>query len=88
MDHFQDIFQQAVNLKNTQMLSKRHNFESQPLFIKAGLFYLNKYQNVRTQNFNQKLIVFEILKSNGNVFFKNQEFQKAAHEYEQVIKDN
>lgn len=85
MEHFQDIFQQAVSIKNSQMLSRRHKFESQPLFLKAGLYYLNKYENVRKQNFDQKFIVCEYLKQNGNTYFKNNEFDKAEHEYEQSL---
>lgn len=85
MDHFQDIFHQAVNIKNCQMLSRRQKFESQPIFIKAGLYYLNKYENVRKQSFIQKLIVSEHLKQNGNQFFKNGELEKASHEYEQSL---
>lgn len=85
MEHFQDIFQQAVSIKNSQMLSKRQKFESQPIFIKAGLFYLTKYENVRKQKFFQKFIVSEHLKQNGNAFFKAGEHEKAAHEYEQSL---
>ncbi len=85
MDHFQDIFQQAVLIKNGQMLSRRQKFESQPIFIKAGLFYLHKFENVRKQNFNQKIIVCEYLKENGNFSFKMMDFEKSCHSYEQSL---
>jgi len=85
MEHFQDIFQQAVSIKNSQMQSRRQKFESQPQFVRAGLYYTNKYENVRNQNFNQKLIVSEYLKQSGNSHFKANEFEKAAHEYEQSL---
>ena len=85
MDHFQDIFQQAVSIKNGQMLSRRQKFESQPVFLKAGLFYLAKFENVRSQTCAQRLIVAEYLKEKGNFYYKNHEFDKSAHEYEQAL---
>ena len=67
------------------MLSRRQKFEAQPLFIKAGLYYLNKFSNVRTQSFIQRYIVSEYLKQSGNTFYKSNDLDKAAHEYEQSL---
>ena len=85
MEHFQDIFQQAVSIKNSQMHSRRQKFEAQPQFVKAGLYYLNKFESVRAQGFHQRFVVAEFLKQNGNNHFKANELDKAAHEYEQSL---
>ena len=74
MEHFQDIFQQAVSIKNSQMHSRRQKFEAQPQFVKAGLYYLNKFE---TQGFHQR---FVLAVQNGNNHFKANEIDKAAHE--------
>ena len=84
MDHFQDIFQQAVSIKSSQMLYQRQKFENQPLFIKVGLYFLNKFENVRNQDFNLRFYSCDLLKQKGNSFFKNDEITSAAREYEQV----
>lgn len=51
MDEFQNLFNQAVQIKNADMLSRRQMFEKQPSFIKAGLYYSVKYHSVRQQIF-------------------------------------
>ena len=43
MDDYQNLFSHAIKIKNTEMLSRRKKFENNPQFIKAGLYYLEKY---------------------------------------------
>lgn len=65
------------------MLSKS-KFNSQPLFIKAGLSYSNLFDNVRNQSFFARLSASEILKINGNIYYKKDNIQNAITEYEKV----
>ncbi len=61
--------------------------ENQPLprFLQAGLSFLQKYENVRRQGFQQRLIVADLLKTRGNALFKEERTREACLEYEQVI---
>lgn len=85
MENFESLMKQAVNIKTGQMMQKRVKFEASPLFVKAGLYYLQKYENVRKQGFGQQYIVCDLMKSRGNTLFKEEQFEKAAREYEQVV---
>jgi len=60
--------------------------ENQPLprFLQAGLSFLQKYENVRRQGFQQRLIVADLLKTRGNALFKEERTREACLEYEQV----
>ena len=55
-----------------------------PQFLKAGLTYLQKYENVRRQGFRQRLIVCELLKMKGNTLFNENQTKEACCQYEQV----
>lgn len=85
MEDFDTLMKQAVSIKTSQMTQKRKKFEQLPLFIKAGLYYLAKYDNVRKQGFYQRYAVSDHLKSRGNKLFKAESAELAAREYEQVI---
>lgn len=76
---------QAVSIKTNQMVQKRKKFESQPLFLKAGLYFLAKYDNVRKQGFYQRYAVSDHLKVRGNKLFKAESVELAAREYEQAL---
>lgn len=80
-----NILEHAMKLKSADMMSRRKKFESMPLFIKAGLYYINKYESVRLQSFPQRFCVAELLKQNGNALFKVQQYDKALREYEQAL---
>ena len=84
MEDFDSLMKQAVSLKTSQMMQKRKKFETMPLFIKAGLYYLPKFMNVRKQGFYQRYAVCDHLKARGNKLFKNENVEQAAREYEQV----
>jgi len=84
MEDFDSLMKQAVSIKTGQMLDKRRKFESLPLFIKAGLYYLVKFANVRKQGFFQRYATSDHLKARGNRLFKEEKAEQAAREYEQV----
>lgn len=85
MDYFNDLFHKAVSIKHEEMLSKRDKFEKQPLFIKIGLYYSTKYENTRKQQFNVRFYACELLKVQGNVFYKQNDFENSARIYEQAL---
>ena len=66
------------------ILPKAPKFNSQPSFIKAGLLHFQKYQNVRKQNFDQRIAVCELLKAKANNLFLDGEYEEAVNQYEQV----
>ena len=74
-----------LTMKDTKTNHQRLPFEERPLFVKAGLHYYTKYENVRKQPFYQRLVVCELLKTRGNNFFNQNNIPAAICEYEQVI---
>ncbi|CAD8165102.1 unnamed protein product [Paramecium pentaurelia] len=79
------MFQQAVAIKSHEMHSKRKVFEKQPLFIKAGLYYLNEYLEQRKLDIEQRLDFANQLKEKGNNLFQQGKFGNASHEYEKSL---
>ena len=65
-------------------VQKRKNFESQPAFIKAGLYYLLKFRSVRCQNFYQKFVVSELLATKARHDLSSGKHREAARNLEQV----
>jgi len=59
-------------------------YESLPQFLKSGLSFFEKFKNVRRQNFHQRLLVSDLLKTKGNLLFKDEKYKEACFEYEQV----
>lgn len=57
---------------------------SLPSFIQNSLNYLEIFQNVRNQKYNQRISVADILKVEGNLSFKSGNFRKATQDYERV----
>ena len=53
-------------------------------FIKNSSQYLDCYKNVRSQRFFQRMAVCDLLKNDGNCYFKSGNFKRATELYEQV----
>lgn len=66
-------------------LSLELHFENQPSFVKAGYVYYECYMNTRRQSFYMRYIVSEILKNNGNNYYKSNDYLKASEEYEKSL---
>ena len=47
MEDFNQLFHQAVAIKQSTLHQQRKEFEKLPTFLKAGLYYLGKYDTVR-----------------------------------------
>lgn len=61
------------------------HFENQPSFVKAGYTYYESYMNTRRQSFYMRFIVSEVLKNNGNNYYKSNDYLKASEEYEKSL---
>jgi hypothetical protein len=70
MKDFNELFQQAAAIKQSQMHQQRKTFEKLPIFIKTGLYYSQKYEDCKLQAFAERLKVAEELKEKGNSMFK------------------
>jgi hypothetical protein len=84
LSSFDNIMRCAVNIKTVQLAKKRKSFDNLPIFLQAGLYLYSKFQNVRNQEFDPKIWVFEILKNDGNSLFSESQYQRAARKYEEV----
>jgi len=58
--------------------------DSFPQFLKASLANIKKYENVRRQGLEQRIIVCNLLKARGNSLLKKHLIQEACETYEQV----
>jgi hypothetical protein len=67
----------AVSIKTSQLAQKKKFFESLPTFLQAGVYYTKKLKNIRCQRFHQKMFAYEILKHEGGIAFKNEDFNRA-----------
>lgn len=65
---------------------EQDKFNSEPNFIKAGLYYIKQFENTRKQFFWQKYFASEILKNTGNYYYKKGNLERAINEYEKVLK--
>ena len=86
MDHYETLIQQALFVKSTQANQKHPKFDALPSFLKSGLHYLYKFQNVRKQHFYPRYAACELMKLKGNKYYNRNKFDEAVKEYEQVIK--
>lgn len=84
MQEFESLMKQAVSIKSSQSAAKRKKFDALPLFIKCGLYYSEKFANVREQEFFPRYFCCELLKNTGNQMYQEGEHDKAARSYEQV----
>lgn len=89
MSKFEQMMKAAVNIKSAQLDVKKRKFEKLPMFLKAGLYYSQKLENVRKQEFMLKLYAFEIVKNEANFEFNvNKNYDRACRKYEEVIDIN
>jgi len=80
-----DAFQAAVNIKSAIVAEKRKNFESKPRFIQAGLYYWQKYQEVREKSIPERLQASRALKEEGTELFRQGDFEKGCFKYEEAL---
>ncbi|KAL4430467.1 hypothetical protein ABPG74_013317 [Tetrahymena malaccensis] len=85
MEEYIQLFQESANYHSQDMKEQRKKFESKPSFIRAGLYYFQKFQEMHHQQIQQKYFASELLKISGNQKFKNQEYESACALYEQAL---
>lgn len=69
MGKFERMMKAAVSIKSQELESKRRKFEKLPMFLKAGVYYSQKLEAIRDQDFYPKLFAFEIIKKEANAEF-------------------
>ena len=47
MSKFEQLMKAAVSIKSAQLDQKKKRFEKLPTFLKAGVYYSNKLENLR-----------------------------------------
>ena len=66
MSKFERMMKAAVSIKSTELESKRKKFEKLPMFLKAGVYYSNKLDQIREQDYWPKVFAFDIIKNDAN----------------------
>ena len=66
MSKFEHLMKAAVSIKSAQLDLKKKKFELLPNFLKAGVYYTQKLETVRKQDFYPKLFSFEIIRNDAN----------------------
>lgn len=82
---FDELMKAAVSIKTSQLAEKKKFFESLPTFLQAGVYYTKKLSNVRTQRFEQRMIVHDILKFEGGKAFSAEDYNRACRKYEEAL---
>ncbi|CAJ1363316.1 unnamed protein product [Effrenium voratum] len=81
-----NILQQAVKLKSAQMNDKRKTYETWPFFVQHTLFHGEKedFKAWRQLPFDEKKVICERLKEEGNDLFKKGSWMDAVEKYEEA----
>ncbi|CAE7477477.1 FKBP70 [Symbiodinium natans] len=81
-----NILQQAVKLKSAQMNEKRKTYETRPFFVQHTLFHGEKedFKAWRQLPFDEKKVISERLKEEGNDLFKKGSWMDAVEKYEEA----
>ena len=62
MNEFNQLMQQAVAIKSSEVKSQRKKFEALPVFMKAGLYYWNEFIELRQKDIDERINMSEQLK--------------------------
>eukprot|EP00930_Biecheleria_cincta_P096254 TRINITY_DN88128_c0_g1_i1.p1 TRINITY_DN88128_c0_g1~~TRINITY_DN88128_c0_g1_i1.p1 ORF type:complete len:525 (-),score=144.24 TRINITY_DN88128_c0_g1_i1:30-1523(-) len=81
-----NILQEAVKLKSAQMGQKRKTYETWPFFVQHTLFHGEKedLKAWRQLPFDEKIVICERLKEEGNELFKKGSWSDAVEKYEEA----
>lgn len=65
--------------------SQRKEFDNYPVFLKHTLLHPDGLNKVRSADFGNAFFVFDDLKTEGNLYYEDQEYYTALEFYEQVF---
>lgn len=85
MSKFERMMKAAVSIKSHELESRRRKFEKLPMFLKAGVYYSNKLEHVRQQDFWPKVFAFDILKREANEEYLLGNYDRACRKYEEAL---
>lgn len=66
MENFQEMITQAAEMKEFELKKDRKQYEALPNYLKTGLNYAKKYEQLRLQHFSFQMFVSDCLKLEGN----------------------
>lgn len=69
----------------TEFRSKRKEFDQYPIYLKQTLLHPDGINKVRNADFGNAFFVFDDLKTEGNLYYEDQEYYTALEFYEQVL---
>lgn len=75
----------AVSIKSAQLDQKKRKFEKLPSFAKASVYYSNKLETVRKQDFFPKLFAFQLIRKEADQEFLNKNYDRACRKYEEGL---
>jgi hypothetical protein len=84
MNKFERMMKAAVSIKSSQLESKRKKFEKLPMFLKAGVYYSQKLEQVRKQDFWLKIFAFELISNEASQEYLAKNYDRACRKYEEV----
>lgn len=81
-----NMLQEAVKIKSAQMGQKRKTYETWPFFVQHTLFHGEKedFKAWRELPFDEKLVICERIKNEGNELYKKGNFSDAVDKYEEA----
>jgi len=81
-----NILQEAVKLKSAQMGQKRKTYETWPYFVQHTLFHGEKeeFKAGRQLPFQEKMVICERLKEEGNKLYQEMKYSDAVDKYEEA----
>ena len=85
MANFQEMITQAAEMKEYELKKDRKQFESLPNYLKTGLNYSKKYEQLRLQHFAFQIFVSDCLKNEGNEQVAQQSYEEALAKYEEAL---
>ena len=78
---FQNILNQAAQIKSYQMSLDRQKFDKLPDFYKEGLYNYSSLKNIYKQSYYIKKNTYEIMKSKGIYYLNLKQYENALDEF-------
>lgn len=81
---FDFVFNCRGRESRAEFRAKRKEFDRYPIFLKHTLIHPNDINKVRNADFGNAFFVFDDIKTEGNLYYEDQEYYTALKFYEQV----
>ena len=81
---FEHLMNAACKIKETEMQGKRRKFERLPAFLKAGVYYTTKLEQVRKQSYYPRMFAWELIMKAANQEYHTGNVSSACRKYEEA----